>query len=153
MIQPGPNRRTTTGRCSWCDVRYEWPAGPSRRLRRAWCPDCGGKLQATTRTARCTVERRRRPTFASSHIVADSQARFPGQARDRKWSRVAPVWVAWTMHGDCKHGHRDPGKEVLEHWTLCGVRTRRSLVQEGQEFNPRDPAACDNCTKVLEARP
>lgn len=43
---------TTIGRCWGCNVVFRWPEGRDRRLRGAWCPRCGAKLQQTTHLAR-----------------------------------------------------------------------------------------------------
>ncbi|HEC62076.1 MAG TPA: hypothetical protein ENI27_07465 [bacterium] len=41
------NRNQTTGRCHPCNARYIWQKGRPK-LRDAFCPVCGSKLQATT---------------------------------------------------------------------------------------------------------
>jgi hypothetical protein len=61
--------RLTTGKCSACRVRYEWPQGRSRLRRNAYCPDCGDKLRATTHLLQWRV-RCELPWFGS-HVARD----------------------------------------------------------------------------------
>ena len=54
--------RETSGRCHRCLIRFTWHGSP--RLKDAYCPDCGSKLQPTTHlwkgrnAARHPIERR-----------------------------------------------------------------------------------------------
>jgi rRNA maturation endonuclease Nob1 len=48
--------RETTGRCHRCKIRFIWEGKP--RLKDAFCPDCGSKLQQTTHLWKGRSDRR-----------------------------------------------------------------------------------------------
>lgn len=50
------------GKCSKCWIRFKWPAEKGRELKKAFCPECGNKLERTTHLSSYQV-RYERPEF------------------------------------------------------------------------------------------
>lgn len=47
---------TRQGKCPKCWIRFVWPHKKGRELKKAFCPECGNKLEQTTHLSHYRVK-------------------------------------------------------------------------------------------------
>lgn len=94
----------TMGRCFRCKLRFSWTGKKGRRLRDAWCPECGTKLSQTVGGAKNATADDREPYFGThggaQGAAAQSQS-FKAEAEKEEPKKIelpAPprAWPRWT---------------------------------------------------------